>query len=131
MLSTLSIQVATSGKARSVTVGGEEHAVPEVLGPSVRLGYGLARRRPREDQGEPEVRVQLPVRIPVQLGGETVGGDAGGLRSGLVEQKTIEDEPVPSFSEGARCSRTWCDRTFEFEMKYSPAISPCDQVPQS
>ena len=116
---------------RSVTVGGEEHAVPEVLGPSVRLGYGLARRRPRKDEGEPEVRVQLPVRIPIQLGGETVGGDAGGLRSRLVEQKTIEDEAGPELPRGREVQPHLVREDVRVRNEVLPAISPCDQVPQS
>src|SRR5262249_22046004 len=71
----------SSVPARSIIVGGEDHGVPEVVGPSVRLGCSFTGRRPCSDEAEFEVRVQLPVRIPVQLGGETVGGDAGSQRS--------------------------------------------------
>src|SRR5262249_14701980 len=79
---------------------GEDHAVPEVLVPSVRLGYGLAGRRPRKDEAEAEVRVQLPVHIPVQLGSETAGGDAGAQRCGLVEQKAVVNEARPDVFRG-------------------------------
>src|SRR5678815_5312341 len=39
--------------------------------------------------------------------------------------------PLEIASLGFVCTRSWCEIRFELETKYSPAISPCHQSPQS
>src|SRR5688572_18329890 len=49
----------------------------------------------------------------------------------LSRLKSRKIRPVLMFSEGLVCRRSWCVMRLEFDAKYSPAISPCHQVPQS
>jgi hypothetical protein len=51
--------------------------------------------------------------------------------AGLSSRKSKNIRPVLIASFGLSCTRSWCEIRFEFETKYSPAISPCHQVPQS
>src|SRR5215471_4146735 len=85
----------------SVVVDSEDHAVPEVLGSSECLSCSLTRCRPRSDKAEAELQVQLPVRVPVQLAKEIARRDARAQRSGLIDQKVVEDEAGPEVFRGS------------------------------
>src|SRR5258705_808364 len=82
---------------RSVDVGEEGQSVPEVLGPGEGLGHGCAWVRPCGDEAEREMRVDLPIRVPIQLGGDVAGRDRPADRVGpggrVVQHVTVQYEP--------------------------------------
>src|SRR4051812_44580498 len=49
----------------------------------------------------------------------------------LSSLKSYRMSPVLMDSLGVACTRSWLEIRLEFEAKYSPAISPCHQLPQS
>src|SRR2546422_2789655 len=85
----------------SIVIRAEQHAIPKVLRPAIRLRDGLAGARPRRDRADGEVLVDLPVRVPVQLDGDVARRHRGPDRGRLVEHELVEDQAGPDAVDGS------------------------------
>src|SRR6185436_11043444 len=81
--------------ARSVAVGDVRHSVDEGLRPAEGLLDGLARIGESGHEAEREVRVDLPVQVPVRLEGDVLVHDLRAEAFRLVGQELVKDEPGP------------------------------------